>query len=55
VITQGLQPGEEVVTDGVDRLSDGMAVTIAKPPPAVAAGGFKHRHWKHSGTPPASE
>lgn len=56
VITKGLRPGEEVVTDGVDRLSDGMAVTIAKPPAgAPAAAGFKHRHWKHSGTPPASE
>ena len=29
VITKGLKPGDAVVTDGVDRLSDGMKVTVA--------------------------
>jgi membrane fusion protein, multidrug efflux system len=33
-VTSGLQPGEKVVTDGTDRLSDGVKVTI--PPPAQA-------------------
>jgi len=32
-VTSGLQPGERVVTDGTDRLSDGVKVTI--PPPAA--------------------
>jgi multidrug efflux system membrane fusion protein len=29
-ITQGLQPGEVVVTDGLDRLRDGAAVEVHK-------------------------
>jgi len=33
-VLSGLQPGERVVTDGTDRLSDGIKVTI--PPPASA-------------------
>jgi multidrug efflux system membrane fusion protein len=38
VITKGLKPGDVVVTDGVDRLSDGAKITIAKPAePEVAA------------------
>jgi multidrug efflux system membrane fusion protein len=35
-VTSGLQVGERVVTDGTDRLSDGVRVTI--PPPSQAAG-----------------
>ena len=31
VITAGLQPGEQVVTDGASRLSDGAKVTVAAP------------------------
>jgi multidrug efflux system membrane fusion protein len=31
VITKGLSAGDTVVTDGVDRLTDGMKVTIAQP------------------------
>jgi multidrug efflux system membrane fusion protein len=33
-VLSGLQPGEKVVTDGTDRLSDGVKVTV--PPPAQA-------------------
>ncbi|MGA3399402.1 MAG: MdtA/MuxA family multidrug efflux RND transporter periplasmic adaptor subunit [Acetobacteraceae bacterium] len=35
-VVSGLQPGEKVVTDGTDRLRDGVAVTV--PPPAQAKG-----------------
>ncbi len=42
VITKGLSPGDVVVTDGVDRLSDGAAITIAGPIPTLAAGAGKH-------------
>jgi multidrug efflux system membrane fusion protein len=50
VITKGLQAGETVVTDGVDRLADGMKVTIAGPPPTVGAKEHHRHHW--SGQPP---
>ncbi|HQT64628.1 MAG TPA: efflux RND transporter periplasmic adaptor subunit [Acidocella sp.] len=43
VVTKGLVPGDIVVTDGVDRLSDGAAVTIASPVSAVGAGAAKHK------------
>jgi multidrug efflux system membrane fusion protein len=47
VITKGLSPGDTVVTDGVDRLSDGMKVTIAGPPPtASSAHKRRHHHWQ---------
>jgi multidrug efflux system membrane fusion protein len=46
VITKGLQPGDVVVTDGVDRLSDGAAITIAQ---GVAAGAAPApRHHRHA-------
>jgi membrane fusion protein, multidrug efflux system len=35
-VLSGLQPGEKVVTDGTDRLRDGVAITV--PPPAQAKG-----------------
>lgn len=38
VITKGLKPGEVVVTDGVDRLAEGMKVTIAGQAGSAAAG-----------------
>ncbi|HUW80297.1 MAG TPA: efflux RND transporter periplasmic adaptor subunit [Acidocella sp.] len=38
VITKGILPGEVVVTDGVDRLSDGAKVTVATTPAAVPRG-----------------
>ncbi|MEO9189215.1 MAG: efflux RND transporter periplasmic adaptor subunit [Acetobacteraceae bacterium] len=43
ILSAGVQPGQEVVTDGASRLSDGKKVTIAPaagqpaPPPAAAA------------------
>jgi multidrug efflux system membrane fusion protein len=50
VITKGVSPGDVVVTDGVDRLSDGAKVTVAITPTAApsgaASGTHKHRH-KH--------
>jgi multidrug efflux system membrane fusion protein len=50
VITKGLRPGEVVVTDGVDRLSDGAPVVIAQTPgaPPVTVPAGKHHHH-HSG------
>jgi len=60
VITKGLTPGQVVVTDGVDRLADGMKVSIAKPiaiPPNGTTGTHHKKHWQHSGDsqPPASQ
>jgi multidrug efflux system membrane fusion protein len=47
VITKGIAPGDMVVTDGVDRLADGMKVQPASPagasPTGQAASG-QHRH-----------
>jgi multidrug efflux system membrane fusion protein len=52
VITKGLTPGQVVVTDGVDRLADGMNVSIAKPIAIPAAGAaHKHRHTQPAATP----
>jgi membrane fusion protein, multidrug efflux system len=36
-ILSGLEPGENVVIDGADRLRDGAKVTIASPQPAASA------------------
>jgi len=37
-VTSGLAPGERIVTDGADKLKDGMQVTVQAPPtPAAAA------------------
>ena len=37
-ITQGINEGDTVVTDGVDKLSDGAKVVVAKPDTAAADG-----------------
>lgn len=37
VITKGLQQGEEIVTDGLDRLRDGMRVNVVRAGPAEAS------------------
>jgi multidrug efflux system membrane fusion protein len=37
-VLSGLQPGEKVVTDGTDRLRDGVAVTVPPPPKAQGKG-----------------
>ncbi|HQT38870.1 MAG TPA: efflux RND transporter periplasmic adaptor subunit [Acidocella sp.] len=50
VITKGLTPGQVVVTDGVDRLTNGMKVTIATPVAAPSTGAAPHK--KH--LPPAA-
>jgi hypothetical protein len=36
VIEEGLKPGEKVVTEGLQRIQDGMTV-VAKPAPTEAA------------------
>ncbi|WP_297490056.1 efflux RND transporter periplasmic adaptor subunit [Acidocella sp.] len=46
VITKGILPGAEVVTDGIDRLSDGMKVQIVQPPAMPAAGGAATQHHR---------
>ena len=55
VITQGLQAGESVVVDGVDRLRDGAAVRMAgaKPDPNATddAAGAKHHRKRDKGAP----
>lgn len=44
VITQGLQAGEKVITEGADRLKDGARVVLAGDAPASgAAGGRRER------------
>jgi multidrug efflux system membrane fusion protein len=48
VITKGLKPGDVVVTDGVDRLSDGAAIAVSTGGPA-GTGTKKH---KHAAAPP---
>ncbi|MDD2704931.1 MAG: efflux RND transporter periplasmic adaptor subunit [Acidocella sp.] len=51
VITKGVAPGDVVVTDGVDRLSEGAKVVVAITPTAKAApsGAQAHRHHHSSG------
>ncbi len=44
VITKGVAPGDVVVTDGVDRLSDGAKVTVAITPTAAPGGAATHKH-----------
>ena len=48
VITKGISPGDVVVTDGVDRLSDGAKVIVATTPTAAPGGeathGKRHKH-----------
>ncbi len=50
VVTQGLAPGDKVVTDGTDRLKTGSKVSIPAEHPARGAGapGMRgQRHWHH--------
>ena len=50
VITKGVAAGDVVVTDGVDRLSDGAKVVVAITPTAAPAGAKHHRHhWSGGG------
>ena len=61
-VTDGLHPGDRVVTDGLDRLRDGARITVAAPPgtaPAAAGapGAGRRRRAGASGAPaaPASD
>jgi multidrug efflux system membrane fusion protein len=47
-VLSGLQPGEQVVTDGTDRLRDGAAVTV--PPPAQTAPAAQPQRQGQRGT-----
>jgi membrane fusion protein, multidrug efflux system len=59
-VISGLQPGDRVVTDGTDRLRDGMKVTIpaaspSGPVPGTPGGGHHHGNGRHAARPaPAS-
>ena len=48
VITKGISPGDVVVTDGVDRLSDGMRVHVANTLSAPAGGQTPQKHHHHN-------
>ncbi|HEY1301895.1 MAG TPA: MdtA/MuxA family multidrug efflux RND transporter periplasmic adaptor subunit [Stellaceae bacterium] len=60
VVTQGLKPGDKVVTDGADRLKDGAKVMLASAAGKAPQGGAKpgpgqsgqqgHRHGGSRGT-----
>ncbi|RDI99722.1 efflux RND transporter periplasmic adaptor subunit [Dyella solisilvae] len=58
VILAGLQAGQRVVTDGMDRLSDGAAIRVASPAPAAAStsghAAPAQTHDKHARTASAS-
>jgi multidrug efflux system membrane fusion protein len=49
-VLSGLQPGEKVVTDGTDRLRDGVAVTVPPPPKAAAQGAGAAGQGQAAGT-----
>ncbi len=54
VIIKGVNPGDVVVIDGVDRLSDGAKVTVAITPTAAPSGqvaAHHHHHGNWSGGP----
>ncbi len=58
VITKGLAPGDTVVTDGVDRLSEGAKITVAGAPaaaPAPAKTGRHHHKKADATTAPAAQ
>jgi multidrug efflux system membrane fusion protein len=46
-ITQGLQAGDQVITEGADRLRDGARVSLPSDHPASGAGGGGARAWGH--------
>jgi multidrug efflux system membrane fusion protein len=61
VVTSGLQAGDTVVTDGVDRLREGAKVTVPDGTPVAADAGtadaaHPHPHHRRAAeTPPASQ
>jgi len=52
VIAAGLQAGQHVVTDGLDRLNDGAKIQPAGPRPATHAGAASAPH--HGNVPGAA-
>ena len=60
VVTQGLKAGEQVVTDGADKLKDGAKVLLRQNTSTAAAGSGQQQHrkgtqGKKSGNPPAAQ
>ena len=47
VITKGVAVGDVVVTDGIDRLADGMKVQVAVTPTQTASTGTSSHHHHH--------
>lgn len=55
-VLSGLQPGERVVTDGTDRLRDGVKVTVPAPAKSEAAQpGAPQAAAPHQGQPPPQQ
>ncbi|QGZ59609.1 efflux RND transporter periplasmic adaptor subunit [Paraburkholderia acidiphila] len=54
VISAGLQQGQHVVTDGLDRLNDGAKIQPAGPRPATHAGAASGASAPHHGSAPAA-
>ncbi len=52
LITDGLKPGDQVITRGVDRLRDGAKVTVIRPDDAPASDGKKGGTRRGKGAPP---
>jgi multidrug efflux system membrane fusion protein len=60
VVTQGLNPGEQVVIDGADKLKDGAKVLLRSSTSNAAAGSGQRQHrqraqGKQSGNQPAAQ
>jgi multidrug efflux system membrane fusion protein len=55
VVEQGLEAGESVVIDGVDRLRDGAAIRLVGAAPTATDGDgaapHQHRHKRDQATP----
>lgn len=54
VISAGLQQGQRVVTDGLDRLNDGAKIQPAGPRPATQAGAQSGASAAHHGSAPVA-
>ncbi len=53
-ILDGLKPGDQVVTDGLDRLRDGARISVSPPPGQDAGGGASPGGRRGGSEPPAS-
>jgi multidrug efflux system membrane fusion protein len=47
VVLKGLSPGQQVVTDGADRLRDGAQVTVPSATTVAAPAAATHAKWQH--------